>query len=847
MNLILALPTGIMRSMDSTSLLKSSCTLMLLLCTVTAVAQTDSSFFIGTWGFAPEYDLLPRIQYPVRGVDTGAAPHPDSVRFHRLTNTQFERARELGLNLTGITVETRSGTPSDELWQSIPPQTNSWQRVTDRGWNGDFIRRDRNPLGAGAVAEICAAAADTTTPLMASIHDYVLDNYLRAEHLMFHPESDDFLVRHAEPEWSDDFNHFPMPDMRLSTPLIRRDAEVNCIRISSGNVVIGGLQDEKKRELSVFRERWNTRDRRAKRGSGLYILSAIVRIDNARTAIHPPNNARTVMHVEIISRNPENPALQRTLSLPLRGEEFYHNGRLRTQPFVVTLGEIEIRKTAPGADQNSVVHIRSRDPNNAVWTDTTAVAGGKISERDAGFDGIDIRIHPGALQCTFLLDAVCLSSPAAFALLYPSHPDGISAFAWRRSETVTRLRYILFDNGARSTIFPELRFIGGPEQGRHSGVWTTTLMCQRLIDSLAGEQAGQVHIYAATGYGQRPSFTGGINELFASGHYYYPVDGRYPIPTYSGTHPGHYYYLLNRPNIRGFTEMAKRWRMHAEVRRGLPERKPWIPYIQNHSNRYLTRSPGWFDGDPAREPTAAEIRHQCNLAIGHGAEGVQFYHFISGPWVTADPYWPTDCTSWWADTTGGPRALDPDMGTLGFLHGDLTRRTCDWNGQNKWDSTAAYVRSFLRPMGNYIRKHLVWQRSKIWSLRGRPDAGENIHVARVISFRLGDTLRLDPPDSTFVQVSEFTDPASGIAYLFVMNGRTHQREGHRHMTIELSPPGDDARGWNVTKVHGERSDGATWIVSTSGEPDVTAPGNAFTDYFAPASAALYRLEAIVKE
>ena len=861
--------------MNTTSFSRLFCAAVMLLCAATLTAQNDSTFFIGTWGFAPEYDLPPRVQYSVRGVDTGTAPYPDSVRFHRLTRMQFERARELGLNLAGVTVETWRGTPSNVITQSIPPNTDSWQRVTGRGWNGDFVRRDGNPLGASAVEEICAAAADSAAPLMVSIYDFALDDYLREEHHMFHPESDDFRVRRAEHVWNEEFNHFPMRGTYLSTPLTGRDAGKNAVRISPGTGVIEGLHDEQKRALSVFREGWNERDRRAKRSSGLYLLSAIVRTDNTRTAVHPPDSSRIVMQVEIVSRDPANPAYQRTLSFPLRGEQFYENGRLRSGPFAVVLGAIEIRETAAAGDIGPVVYVRQRDTDNAAWSDTTAHGRGKISDRDTGFEDIDLRIRSGTARSAFLLDAVCLSNPAAFALLYPAHPDGIPAFTWRRSETVTRLRSILTDNGARTDIFPGLRFIGGPEQGRHSGVWTTTLMGQKLIDSLVGDRAGQVHIYAATAYSERPSFTGGISGLFASGHYYYPVDGRYPIPTHSGTHPGHYHSLLNRPDIRGFTEMAKRWRMHAEVRRDLPDRKPWIPFIQNHSNRFLTQSPAWFDGDPTREPTAAEIRQQCNLSIGHGAEGVLFYYFTSGPWLTADPHWPADYTSWWADTIGGPRALDRDMGTLGFLHGDLTRRTCDWNGENKWDSTAAYIRGFLRPMGNYIRAHLVWQRSKIWSLTGRPDAGENIHVARVTSFRLGNTLRVDAPDSTFVQISEFTGRESGTAYLFVMNGRTHQREGHRHITIELSPPPGDARGWRLTKVLGERGgerrDGATWIVaasddpadgspadrspadgsSSTGSPDAQSPDaparrNAFTDYFAPASAALYRMDIVVE-
>jgi hypothetical protein len=36
-------------------------------------------------------------------------------------------------------------------------------------------------------------------------------------------------------------------------------------------------------------------------------------------------------------------------------------------------------------------------------------------------------------------------------------------------------------------------------------------------------------------------------------------------------------------------------------------------------------SPNAWDGDPLREPTAAEVRVQCNFALAYGADGIMFY------------------------------------------------------------------------------------------------------------------------------------------------------------------------------------------------------------------------------
>lgn len=330
--------------------MKTIHTVILLLFAATAFSQSYSPFYVGSWAFGPEFDYPPRILYSVRGFDNSTPPPPDSVRYHRLTPVQLDRARELGLNLIGVTVQTSRGPFTNTLVQTIPPGSDTHHTLNDRGFNGDFVRRDRNPLNANAVAEICDAAISAADTLMVSISDYALEDYLRGEHLMFHPETDDNFEAQGS-HWlgtEPDFDDSPMTNMNLSRPLTDRSVGgPNCIRMEANKGTISTLADEKKRELSLFRAGWNMDDRDKYRGSGLYILSVIVREDNDPFALDPPNTSDIVMNVEIVSRDPVNPSTQRTLTFPLRGEQFYHgSSAIRPGAFEVVLGQIEIRGPA---------------------------------------------------------------------------------------------------------------------------------------------------------------------------------------------------------------------------------------------------------------------------------------------------------------------------------------------------------------------------------------------------------------------------------------------------------------------------------------------------------------------
>jgi hypothetical protein len=173
---------------------------------------------------------------------------------------------------------------------------------------------------------------------------------------------------------------------------------------------------------------------------------------------------------------------------------------------------------------------------------------------------------------------------------------------------------------------------------------------------------------------------------------------------------------------------------------------------------------------------------------------------------------------------------------LGFLGANNLPRVCDTNGENKWDSTRAFIADFLRPVGNLLRE-MTWERSRSWYC----NEGETQLVSKVISQRQDAPDPIDRSYETFVETAEFSD--AGTNYLFVLNGRTH-REGQRHITVKPTPMFGNA-DILVTEVRSASEDGDVWVVRPDKTPDSTTTANGFTDYFEAGEARLYRISPYV--
>jgi hypothetical protein len=792
-------------------------------------------FVIGFHGFGPEWNPNVFRQHYVRGYLSN--PVTDFERYNFVGDTIFARTRELGATLISYPINAGF----------VIPTPNVTHQLSD-------------------VAHPPAHAQ----PLDMAVLDSDIDTYLKGERIMFHPEVEsdpsaglvaDFgqrgdygLVRDLE------FNQIPYPNLNLSVPLTDPDAPNNAIRMEPGKGVITGVDSLRKEDLSLFRDWWPT-DVDVSRNlhdmcsaSGLYLVSVTVKADvpNTLTESDNPLMYVKIMTVDSINRNEPD-----SIVFILRERHFFDaNHNLVIRPIEVLLGAIELRRTGFTPAVTFAVERPLGGPFPNPWLDTTLIRyerildlddrafSDSISERRRGFD---LRIHYGSGSNTFLLDAVCLSSPRVFGMLHADHETfntTFPAYASVRNNFINHTDHLLRDGG--TGILPGMRFLYGPEQGRHSSNWPVSSLAQVLLDSISG---GAVSLYCASGYSEPTDVSGAFNRRFVSGFYAYPVTmsfaahGRRPV--YPGIDVNEYYDSLNQYAKRGFVDMARIYRKHAKQRQQVSTIKPWIPFVQNHTNLYLgDAGAGWNDGDWLREPTAAELRHQCNIALANDADGVMIYALVSAPSeFTINRWWPESRQQWLDDLNLHPQTggdIDMNAGTMGYLDRNLARRRCDWNGENKWDLTAAYINNFLRPVADIIQEDLLWQDLKIWSIRGYPDAGENELVNEVLSIRQDGTDSFDPEDSTFVIVSEFEDTLTSNPYLFVLNGRTHPTEGHRHITIKLEPSDAELTQWMVTNV----VTGDIWIVQPTSDPDNYSTANGFTDYLAPGEAGLYRLELV---
>ncbi|MBR9977535.1 MAG: hypothetical protein KFH87_05555, partial [Bacteroidetes bacterium] len=368
------------------------CMLSCLLITGNVAGQQADPFYVGTYGFTPEWDANLHKTHFVRGV-TGT-PSNDWERIHYLSQVQFDRARELGMNL---------------VYPAVYPRNVA----------------DTTP---GVIEQIHdAAIADHNNPLYMSVLEFTLGDYLHGERIMLHPESgNDFDQQGSYLQTQDEqFIDFPVQGARLATPLREHKAQINSIQMEHGFGVISGVNMKRKLELSMYRNyRDTSSNREGEEGSGLYIVSATVLINDPAELT---NDSLPLMEVTIhtVDSSTSTPA---SLSFMLYESDFFdQNDQPIDVPVELILGYIEIRQ------DSGVVFIRERDVNNNAWLDTGLRKYAKVISNDEyhNKDSTSEKLGPIDLEISyagdanspaFQLDAVCLSSPRTFAMFHPDHP-----------------------------------------------------------------------------------------------------------------------------------------------------------------------------------------------------------------------------------------------------------------------------------------------------------------------------------------------------------------------------------------------------------------------------------------
>jgi hypothetical protein len=791
-----------------------------------AMAQSPdpAPFYIGAYRFAPFWDDS-NADFPVVRFVEGAEEVPDYVdRFTHLSKSLFTHARTLGLNLALPVLKPES--------VDVPLGPNSVKQIHDLAVDGD--------------------------PMYLCLQDFTIQDFLSGERIMLHPESGlDFSdLGEFDGIVHEEFEDFPVDGAKLSYSVHPGAPWVgdNSVYMESGNGVISGLTDAVKLRLSM----WNPTDGAEYASSGLYIVSAVLRIPEPYL-LNDQYSDTPMMIVRIHSNESTDYSLPVTFTFTVRESDFFRGGSLVTEPLEIVLGFIEVRYN----DQNEVVYILNRPdlPATAVndaWTNTALKKYAKVIKNEEYHDyfknesqydplrdrlaNIDVEIEYGSSAQKFLLDAVCLSSPRSFAMFHPAHEifDGTDLSVWSdtRADYERRLELCLTDG---ATPLQQVRFINGPESGLRSAFWPLVSVGQRLLHDIYGDD---VMLYCALGYTEDGGVAAEFNRRFALGYYGYPLKQIIERPFLGSALD--YHLAANRHDKRGFTEIARYYLKFAQERKDRPDLSlPWLPFIQNHSNLYFTTPPyDWWDKDELREPSAAELRYQCNMALAFGAQGVMFYALVSVPWKSADPFWPNKENDIWDPN----EPLDKDCGELGFLDTvmgssglEYKPRATDWNGEDKFALAEAYIRDELQPLGEYIASEgLVWQRSKIWHLKdlAAVNAGTSDWVTAVRSLKPaaagGD---IDDGPDTYVITSEFTR-ADGMRYVLVVNGRTHADDSERHIRVMLNWPPDFEDQWVAQNILSKES----WRLIGTNLPDTSRPDlYSFGEMFQPGQAALYRL------
>lgn len=398
---------------------------------------------------------------------------------------------------------------------------------------------------------------------------------------------------------------------------------------------------------------------------------------------------------------------------------------------------------------------------------------------------LSLRYHGGA---DITIDAVMLSDERAFAFFNNGHPD-LKEGEEGLTEIIHRRMRLL---GADSTApYPALRFLEFSESLAADGSDVPARALAAMLHDMAGPKRIPVRAFVwASGAATKDPATiaRDVSSMrgLVDGHYLYPFEEGFGVrPSdpayYDSTYFPIPYEQGGQHTWSNFQSLSDWFRQFA-IARGTFGIREWMPALQTHSWQFRSGWPtialadtGWL-----YEPSAAEFRFQCNLALCHGATGVMLYVIHSWPGRAMKP-----------NIIARDDPEYGDMGAIGLLdpHNSQPRHR-DTNGENKFDSTRAFLRGSLRPHGELLAR-MQWQRSAAvhrGSLRDPLAVLDTVMSWR----RTGDGVAFDPPERCFVEIGEYRD-SEHRDWLFVVNKRVDPagdrnivlRLRERHRTLEL--------------------------------------------------------------
>jgi hypothetical protein len=442
----------------------------------------------------------------------------------------------------------------------------------------------------------------------------------------------------------------------------------------------------------------------------------------------------------------------------------------------VLLGRLHLRESEAGE-----LLLGSADVSPQAWNARTA---GREAPR------IILEYHGGL---PLAVEALCFSDERGFALFNPdlAPPE----YAGALGEVRERIRLLQADSTAP---YPSLAWLEMAESLPEHAAWPITRRIAAMLVEAAGTRRTPVRPYVftsgeATLDTQRIRASATMMHGLHSGFYVYPFRESYQATPfdawyYDSTYRPASWTTGGRNTWTNFNNLAL-WYRHYARQRAAVGGIDWMPAIQNHSWQLKSGWPVHALDDTLwlREPTAAELRFNCNLALAYGATGILFYQFSSWPGL-ADT----------AVVTSRDSRYYGDMGSIGFLdpHNNTPRRR-DTNGESKWDSTRASVMHEIRPAGELLAS-LRWRRGI--SVEAQPHPDELPLLRSLTSYPFGSD-QPDPPGHSYVEVTEFDDPGDpSRVILFVLNKRVDPHGGRR-LLLELEGEAvDGSRGAEV--LHG---------------------------------------------